>query len=36
MKFAKPTSITAIALFTVLALPLHLAAQEHGRQAPSL
>ena len=29
MKFAKLTSITAIALFTVLALPLHLAAQEH-------
>jgi probable HAF family extracellular repeat protein len=28
MKFAKWTSITAIALFTVLALPLHLAAQE--------
>jgi probable HAF family extracellular repeat protein len=28
MKFAKWTSITAIALFTVLALPLHLAAQD--------
>jgi hypothetical protein len=29
MKFAKHTSIIAIALFTVLALPLDLAAQEH-------
>lgn len=34
MKFAKPASFIAIALFTVLALPLHLGAQEHHANHP--